>query len=179
MLKAVVLNRTWVQQYTDWSTDFTAQWRNRNLSTTYLYTKLASVVTVGMLLSVVFLQQAPLSKMRAVFLKHTHCLSVVMIHGKASIWRNTAEGRVSCGWMVSGLWWIPEKNCMRWDSRGGSKNGSDRFIRKWEMMIERVFSRYNSDTSHVSAYCTVVVGLSHYTTNQGPCCYPRPGIKHS
>lgn len=100
MLWAVGLKRTWVQQHTDWSTDFTAQWWNRNLPTTYLYTELARVVTVRMLLSVVFFQQAPLCKMRAVFLKHTHRLSAVMIHGKASRWRNTAEGRLSLavGW---------------------------------------------------------------------------------
>jgi hypothetical protein len=51
------------------STDFSAQRGHRKLRTTYLKELARVDVTVRMLLSVVFLQQAPLNKMRTIFLK--------------------------------------------------------------------------------------------------------------
>jgi hypothetical protein len=61
-----------------------------------------------MLLSVVFLQQAPLNKMRAIFLK-TYAL-LISLHDSWEIVEMTQYSRrpsVSCGWKVSGLRWIP------------------------------------------------------------------------
>jgi hypothetical protein len=61
-----------------------------------------------MLLSVVFLQQAPLSKMRAIFLK-TYAL-LFSLHDSwesAKMTQYRRRPNVSCGWKVSGLRWIP------------------------------------------------------------------------